>query len=89
MTTATTNPPALGAMLAEYRQHIAALDTALVDAGTARSAIVAAQADIDHVEATLALTIEGRNETERRARLTLALETDAGHQEATARHRAA
>ncbi len=52
---------------------ITELDQALQDMATARQELVEAQAEMDHLEARAVLGIEGKNETERKAKLTLLL----------------
>ena len=70
-----------GALLNEIDDLIAALNGALSDQASARLVIADAESEQAIIEASLTLTIEGRNEAERRARLLLALRDDAVYQE--------
>lgn len=70
-----------GALLDELNTLIADLDAVLADQSAARLTIADAEAEMSLIEASLALTTEGKNESERKARLTLALRDDAGYQE--------
>jgi ParB-like chromosome segregation protein Spo0J len=62
-----------GALLDEWDTAIAELDAALRDAADARRALSDAEDAIAMLEAEAALTVEGRNDTERKARLLLTL----------------
>ena len=78
MTTTCTDAHAL---LETLDALIGELDSALADAGTARLVVSDAEAEMAIIEASLTLDIEGKNETERKARLVLALRDDGGYQE--------
>ena len=70
-----------GGLLDELDDLIAALDATLADQAAARLAIADAEAEQAIIEASLMLATEGRNETERKARLALALHANPGYQE--------
>ena len=63
---------------------LADLDQALRDAATARRDLAAATTQAEVLEASALLTVEGKNEAERKARLVLALRESAAYQLATA-----
>ncbi len=67
------------ALVDELDDLIAALDEALANQTAARLVIADAELEMSIIEASVTLTVEGRNETERKARLTLALAEDAGY----------
>ena len=71
------------ALLDELDDLISSLDATLADQRTARLVLADAESEAAIIEASITLTVEGRNEQERRARLTLALRDDAGYQELT------
>ena len=70
-----------GALLDELDDLIAALDATLADQAAARLAIADAEAEQAIIEASLMLATEGKNEGERKGRLTLALHADPGYAE--------
>ena len=70
-----------GALLADLETLITELDGALADQNAARLVVSDAESELAIIEASLTLDIEGRNEQERRARLTLALREDGGYQQ--------
>ena len=70
-----------GALLDELDTLISDLDATLADQAAARLAVADAAAEMAIIDASLALSIEGKNEAERKARLTLALRDDGGYQE--------
>ena len=76
------------ALLDELDSLIAALDAALAEQNGARATIADGELEMQLIAASLTLSTEGRNESERRARLTLALHDDPGYQAcaATVRH---
>lgn len=85
-------PPAsdrAGALLDELDTLIADLDGALADAAAARLVITDAETEMELIAASLTLETEGKNEAERRARLTLALRDEPGYQHFAATARAA
>ena len=77
-----------GALLDELDTLIAELDAALAEQNTARLVVADAEMEMSLREASATLTIDGRNEAERKARLTLALRSDPAYQQLaqTARH---
>ena len=85
MTSRHTDPHEL---LDKLDAFIDELDAAHADASAARLVVSDAEAEMAIIEASLTLDIEGKNETERKARLVLALRDDGGYQELarTARH---
>jgi hypothetical protein len=75
---AATRAQALARMeLDGWDDALTALDLALLDAARHRATLALLEQDFSATEARMALDIEGRNEAERRARLTLALSQDA------------
>lgn len=68
---------------------IADLSLALADAALARQQVDAAALLLERIEAAHVLTVEGKNETERRARLTLALADDGRYEQTRQQHAAA
>ena len=68
-------------LLSEADSLISHVDAVLADQTAARLAIAEAEAEMTIIEASLTFTIEGQNESERKARLALALQADPGHQE--------
>ena len=82
--TRTTTVPAIDladvrADLDTWDDAIAMLNDALVDAAAARLRLDQLHRQMESIEASIALTIEGKNESERRARLVIALTDDHHH----------
>src|SRR5436190_2135752 len=69
-----------GALLDELDDLITLIDSVMQDQIAARVVLTDAEIEQAIIEAELTLTVEGKNETERKARLTLALRDDAAYQ---------
>lgn len=69
------------AALIQLDSLITDLDHALAEANTARLVISDAEGEQAIIEASVSLSIEGKNETARKALLTLALRDDLGYRE--------
>ncbi len=65
-----------GALLNELDDLITLIDGVMQEQPAARAALADAEVEQAIIEAEHALSVEGKNETERRARLTLALRDD-------------
>ena len=70
-----------------YDSAIAELDAALTDAARERLIIHEAGTELALMEAQVSLTVEGRNEAERKARLTVALHENSEYEQARVRDR--
>ena len=70
-----------------YDSAITELDAALSDAARERLIIHETGAELALLEAHASLTVEGRNEAERKARLTLALHDSSAYEQARVRDR--
>jgi hypothetical protein len=71
------------ALLDELDTLITELAAIVAEQGAARAVLADTESELAVIEASLSLSIEGRNEQERKARLVLALHEDAGFQELT------
>lgn len=64
-----------------WGDQVVTLNLALTDAASARDRMAESADALSLIEAEVTLSIEGKNEPERKARLTLALAAHAGYQE--------
>src|SRR5581483_1802568 len=78
--TITIDPDRTGALLDELDDLIALIDTVMQEQITARVVLADAELEQAIIEAEHTLNIEGRNDAERKARLTLALRDDVAYQ---------